>query len=151
MGNLTGYGSPRFLDGYNCQMEGAKAPPALLDDPAGHSHDCAQSDPDPSQEDRLPPLYPHTRHLSGAGSGRLEGDGSSHTWSLSGTHAFIPHASPHCQVPQTCPEIDAYAIEGGRCASVPLPLVSGLCSPMQPPEQNDDAAPGASGGEEGQK
>src|SRR5450759_3458405 len=130
-------------------MEGAKAPPALLDDPGGHSHDYAQSDPDPSQEHRLTPLYPHTRHLSGSGSGRLEVDVSSHKWSPPGKHALTPHESHHCQVPQTCPEIDAYAIEGWWCASGPLPLVSGLCSPMQPPEQNDDAAQVASGGEEG--
>src|SRR5947199_8052259 len=151
MGNHTGHGSPRFRDGSNGTMTGAKAPPALLDVPEGHSHDCAQSAPDPSPENRLRPPYSHTRHPGGSGSGQGQAAGSSHTSSPPDKPVVTPHASPHCQVPQRCPESDGYAIEAERCAFVPLPLACERCSPSRSPESNDDAVQATSEGGEGRE
>ena len=122
MGNHTGHGSPRFRDGYNGNDGGRESTASTLDDPEGHSHYCARSAPDPSPENRLRPPYPHTRHPGGSGPGQGQAAGSSHTSSPPDKPVVTPHASPHCQLPQRCPEIDGYAIEGARCAFVPLPL-----------------------------
>ena len=95
--------------------------------------------PDPSPENRLRPPYPHTRHPGGSVPGQGQAAGSSHTSSPPDKPVVTPHASPHCQLPQRCPEIDGYAIEGARRAFVALPLACDRCSPSRSPESNDDA------------